>query len=309
MFGIIIINMRYLALIILCFNCFCGRCQAQSINEKDLIKQADSLYNNANYKRAASIYNMVFKANSRPVAFDLYKGASANAHINKNARAINYLELLVSQNHLKRYDSLLTDSNFLSLHKDKRWHNVSYLISTYKDDIEHRYGKTIKQELIEINSKRISQKRLLDSLVNSYGWRSVQAADERKLIATTDSANFLKVQTIINTYGYMGPQIIGTEANQVMFNIILNKDASIAKKYIPIVWQAYLKGNASANNYAALVDKVALRESNTQIYGTIMLRKDGRYYAPAVLDTVKVDSLRKQIGLPPFREYLKEFGN
>jgi len=301
--------MRYLAFTIICFSSFCNLCLAQGANEKHLIKKADSLYNNGDYKKAASIYNITFKANHQPGVFNLYKSASANAHINKPAKAIYYLELLVNQNHLKRYDSLLTDSNFLNLHNDKRWHNISYLIRTYKEDIEHIYGKTIKQELIDINSKRISQMRLLASLVNSYGWKSAQAAGERKLIATTDSINFLKVQTITNTYGYMGPQIIGAEANRVMFNIILNSDIINQKKYPPIIWQAYLKGNASANDYAALADKVALRESNTQIYGTIMLRKDGRYYAPAISDTVKIDSLRKQIGLPPFREYLKEFGN
>jgi len=73
-----------------------------------------------------------------------------------------------------------------------------------------------------------------------------------------------------------------------------------------ILWQALLKGNATADNYAALADKVSMQESHAQIYGSIIQRKGGRYYMPPILDTAKVDSLRKQIGLPPLQEYLIE---
>jgi len=78
-----------------------------------------------------------------------------------------------------------------------------------------------------------------------------------------------------------------------------------AKKYVAILWQALLKGNATPENYAALADKVSLQESHAQIYGSIIQRKGGTYYMPPILDTAKVDSLRKEIGLPPLQEYLK----
>jgi hypothetical protein len=171
--------------------------------------------------------------------------------------------------------------------------------------IENRYAAPIKNELLEINAQMTADRQNLYIVTAECGPRSKEAALGKRISHKNDSLVLLKVESIIHVYGYLGPKTIGYEANQTMFNVIYNMQLDSAKKYVAILWQALLKGNTTADNYAALADKVSMQESHAQIYGSIVQRKGGTYYMPPILDTVKVDSLRKQIGLPPLQEYLK----
>jgi len=303
--------MRHILFTIICFAGFYSKCLAQRINADEVAMEAkaDSLYYKGDYKNAALQYNYIFKLENRDsYSFDFYRSASANAHAGNASQAIYYLNLMVISNHLKNMNFLLTDANFLNIHNNRHWQKLTNAIKEHRTTLESTYGKAIKMELLEMNAQNVHQKKILDSLVFVYGHYSNQAKAERLLAKAIDSVNFVKIKSIIHVYGYLGPTIIGTEANQIMFNVIYNRSIDSAKKFIPIVWEAFLRGDAPADNYAALVDKVALRESNAQIYGTIVERKGASYYRPPILNNENVDSLRRKIGLPPLREYLKQFG-
>ena len=141
-----------------------------------------------------------------------------------------------------------------------------------------------------------------------FGRHSKQMAYQNRLTDVADSLNFLKIASIIHVYGYPGPDIIGTEANQVLFGIIYTSTIDTAKKFIPIIWQALQKGDATADNYAALADRVAMTELHGQIYGTIVIRKGMGYELPPVLNKDNVDHIREKIGLPPLKQYLQQYG-
>ena len=174
-----------------------------------------------------------------------------------------------------------------------------------QDGIENRYAASIRNELLELNAQMTADRQNLYIVTAECGPKSKEAALGRSISHRDDSLILLKVESIIHVYGYLGPKTIGYEANQTMFNVIYNMQLDSAKKYVAILWQALLKGNATPENYAALADKVSLQESHAQIYGSIIQRKGGTYYMPPILDTAKVDSLRKEIGLPPLQDYLK----
>ncbi len=172
-----------------------------------------------------------------------------------------------------------------------------------QEDIQSRYAGAIKGDLLEIEAQQKADEKNLYIVTIECGNYSTEAAVARRTRRRNDSIARLKVESIIHVYGYPGPKVIGERANQVLFNIIYNMDLQMAKKYVPILWQALKKGNTTPEDYAALADKVSMQESNAQIYGTIMQTKGGTLYMPPLINPGGVDSLRRLIGLPPLQGY------
>ena len=170
-----------------------------------------------------------------------------------------------------------------------------------QDKLQTRFAAAIKGDLLEIKAQQKADDKTLYIVTIECGNNAKEVALARRLNRRNDSIARLKVESIIHVYGYPGPKVISDEANQVMFSIIYNMAVPMAKKYVPILWQALKDGNTTPQDYAALADKVSMQESNGQIYGTIVQMKGGTLYMPPILNLAGVDSLRRQIGLPPLQ--------
>jgi len=171
-----------------------------------------------------------------------------------------------------------------------------------QDKLQSRFAGAIRNDLLEIKAQQKADSKNLYIVTIECGNNSKEVALARRLNHRNDSIARLKVESIIHVYGYPGPKVIGDEANEVMFNIIYNMALPMAKKYVPILWQALKDGNTTPEDYAALADKVSMQESNGQIYGTIVQVKGGTLHMPPILNPGGVDSLRRLIGLPPLEE-------
>lgn len=181
---------------------------------------------------------------------------------------------------------------------------VSFSVKCFaQEDIQSRYAGAIKGDLLEMEAQQKADEKNLFIVTVECGNYSTEAAMARHTSHRNDSIARLKVESIIHVYGYPGPKVIGERANKVLFNIIYNMNLQMAKKYVPILWQALKNGNTTPEDYAALADKVSMQESNAQIYGTIVQMKGGTLYMPPILNPGGVDSLRRLIGLPPLQEY------
>jgi len=170
-----------------------------------------------------------------------------------------------------------------------------------QEDIQHRFAAAIKDDLLEIEAQQKADDKNMYIVAVECGNNSKEVAMAKCYRHRNDSIARLKVESIIHTYGYPGPKVIGNDANQVLFNVIYNMDLAMAKKYVAILWQALKNGNTTPEDYAALADKISMQESNGQIYGTIVQMKGGTLHMPPILNPGGVDSLRQLIGLPPLQ--------
>lgn len=171
-----------------------------------------------------------------------------------------------------------------------------------QDELQTRFAAAIRNDLLEIKAQQKADSRNLYIVTIECGYNSKDVVIAKRINRRNDSIARLKVESIIHVYGYPGAKVIGDEANRVMFSIIYNMELQMAKKYVPILWQALKNGNTTPEDYAALADKVSMQESNGQIYGTITQTKGGTLYMPPILNPAGVDSLRRLIGLPPLQE-------
>lgn len=126
-----------------------------------------------------------------------------------------------------------------------------------------------------------------------------------KIITTTDSLNFSKIEKIIEKYGYPGKSLVGEPTNETAFYIIQHNPDKIPK-YYPMVENVAKKGELPFVLAAMMLDRKLANEGKEQIYGTqvygkrIINKKTGKeeffQYVVPIKDAKNVNKLRKEAG-------------
>jgi len=125
-----------------------------------------------------------------------------------------------------------------------------------------------------------------------------------------DSVNLVKVKAILDKHGWLGPDVIGNSGSLTLFLVIQHADKQTQEKYLPAMREAASNGKAAPANLALLEDRVALEEGKKQIYGSQIGRdeKTGKFYIRPIEDEINVDTRRAAVGLPPLKDYVKQWG-
>ncbi len=106
-----------------------------------------------------------------------------------------------------------------------------------------------------------------DSLALVYGVKKEDLNDYLwKLQGEIDSLNTVRVEEIINKYGYPGVSIVGKPTNEVAFYIV--QHSKVIDKYLPIVKEAAEKNELRFQLYAMMLDRSLMFQDKEQIYGT-----------------------------------------
>jgi hypothetical protein len=114
-------------------------------------------------------------------------------------------------------------------------------------------------------------------------------------VTKTDTVNSFKVESIIRSYGWPGADQVGKSGVEAICFLYQKLSFKDQKRYYPFLVDGFKNGLISAENFAALTDKIALRDKGKQIYGT-QVRADS-----SLLPVENKDSLnfrRTAIGLP-----------
>ena len=165
--------------------------------------------------------------------------------------------------------------------------------------------KMIHQMGIEDQKYRLQ----IDSVEKTFGIRSVQLKELSKTIQQKDSMHMSFVSSILDRYGWPGPEEIGQEACYDLFFIVLHFNDQTHKKYLGLIREAVKAGKLRSQELALLEDRVALADSGRQIYGS-QIRKDqstGEYYLAPLADPCEVDMKRKEMGMIPLSEFLQQY--
>ncbi|QHT65893.1 hypothetical protein GXP67_04025 [Rhodocytophaga rosea] len=179
------------------------------------------------------------------------------------------------------------------------------LLGTYSS-FGQNYGQ-LQSQLEEIHDKDQKYRR---TIPKEYGPNSKEIKELFKKIEVQDAANLSVVKHILDTYGWIGRDRIGSKANGALFLVIQHADLKTQEKYLPILRKAVKEGNAHPSELALLEDRVAIRQGKKQIYGS-QIGQDtltGKFYVLPLEDPDKVDIRRARMGLEPLNEYVKQWG-
>jgi hypothetical protein len=130
-----------------------------------------------------------------------------------------------------------------------------------------------------------------------------------------DSINLIQVEKIISENGWPTYSMVGEESASGAFLVIQHSDVNTQMKYLKHVYDAALKNEASKEWIALLMDRISVVKRGVQIFGTQLYQANDQdnfgkkifKYFP-IRDELHVDSLRKELGLIPLKEYYAKYG-
>jgi hypothetical protein len=277
----------------------------------DLVKKAESLYAEKQYKASAMEYsNAIHRNKGRGKLSDLYNAACSWAMANYPDSAFAYLRLCVAMNYVN-YEHISKDSDLNSIHTDSRW---ELLLNQVKENakenmakIEAKYNKPLRQELLEISKNDQEFRKKRNIVIKEQGIDAKAVDSLTKLMLAMDSVNLVRIVAFLNKYGWQSPDQVGRDASTTQFLVIQHADLQTQIKYLPMIRKAVSDGYEFPDNLALLEDRMALRQGKKQLYGTqlILDPETNKYIILPVEDPDNLNKRRKETGMAHLDAYLK----
>lgn len=282
---------------------FLSESKAQDKDYSVPLHVADSLFMAKKYKKAVSVYTTVRALNYGVLdTAHLYKAAASWVATGKRDSAFLYLEFLAGRG-FENEKQLSSDPLFARLHHDSQWETI--ISAVHQNRV--KLIPSVAMELSQMLKNYQAGFEQYQQLANRHGKNSKEAKSFKGQLLETDSINFIKVSSIVNTYGWRGKEYFGPDGPEALITTLLHANIANQKKYFSIIRVAALNGSLPAEGFAIIADNIALYENNTQIYGTHLKFSNGQYIAYALADETGVDARREQIGLCTLAVYLQNF--
>lgn len=273
--------------------------------------KGDSLYQLKKYTDAASQYAAAFQHNSwKGLATDRYNAACCWALAGNADSAFFQLERIVFKMSYSNLAHISSDSDLNSLHGTKRWDELIAAVKANKEKLEANYIWPLVHQLDSIYAEDQGGRQRAQAIEQKYGWKSPQMDSLWKDLQYKDSVNLIKVMKILDEYGWLGADKVGSTGNSTLFLVIQHSDLAVQVKYLPMMREAVANGNAAGSQLALLEDRVLLRQGKKQIYGSQIGRnqKTEKYYVQPLEDPDNVDKRRASMGLQPLASYVSNWG-
>jgi len=276
-----------------------------------LVTQAFGLYEIKEYKASAEKYAEAFVAlGGKAYPGDRYNAACSWALAGKPDSAFVQLFKITGAAKYSNLEHISSDTDLMSLHKDKRWKQVIREVSSNKEKEEAKYDKPLVAKLEAIYKDDQAYRMQIQGIQDKYGWKSPQMDSLWKIIEFKDSVNLVLVKEILDTKGWLGADVIGGQGNSTLFLVIQHADQKTQEHYLPMMREAVAKGNAQAASLALLEDRVALGQGKKQRYGSQigMFQESGENYVLPLEDPDNVEKLRAEVGLGKLQDYVSYWG-
>lgn len=276
----------------------------------DFVKIADSLYNAKDYRNSANKYAEAFKANGwKGFPSDRYNAACSWALAAVPDSAFFQLDRIATKLNYADYGHITTDTDLNSLHNDNRWKPLLEKIKQNKDKAEANLNKPLVATLDSIYIEDQQYRQQMDGIEKKYGWESKEMKNHWKIIHEKDSINLIKVKYMLDTYGWLGADVVGGQGNSTLFLVIQHSDQATQEKYLPMMREAVKNGKAQGSSLALLEDRVALGQGKRQIYGSQIGRDPETqiHYVLPLEDPDNVDKRRADVGLGLLSEYVNHW--
>ena len=271
-------------------------------NSKQVIRQSIAFIENNEYSKFEKSYEKIWTEYLKE-NIPFYNNTVDAIEKKQYSKAFKNIDSLVYEDYF--LDDILTDKNFSKLHRQKEWEKIEKRIKTIKSN----YNNEVRSKLIKVRDKDQSIRLILLEVRKSNDSTLIMKVHNKMKLIDEESATI--VAKIIDEFGWLGSNKIGSEANQTLFLGIQHIDDLIVQnKYLPILKEAVKNGSAEPWHFAFLTDRILMNQGNKQVYGTqiIMSKKSENSYVVPLQNPDKVDELRKELGLEPLNDYLEEEG-
>lgn len=275
----------------------------------ELTSEARRFMEKKEYRKSGMAYSNAFKSNrGKATETDRYAAARSWALAGVKDSAFSELMKVAVLYEYVDYNQVAKDSVFSSLQSDQRWNFLVMVIQKNIGQSEMHMNKGLVFLLDSIY--RVDQESRLKavSVKNESGATSPEYKAVLKQMRFSDSCNLKAVFGLIETYGWLGKDVVGSVGSSTLFMVMQHADPATQEKYLPAMKNSLQKGKADPFDYALLTDRLALRQGRKQVYGTVLISLDGKkYYISEIEDPENIDKIRAGIGLNKMDEYLSNW--
>jgi len=139
--------------------------------------------------------------------------------------------------------------------------------------------------------------------------------DDNDMDQNIDEQNLITIVSLIEKCGMPTLNEVSQKQMNAIWLVIQHSDNAHRKKYFPHLKMAAENGDLNKANVALMEDRILLKDGKPQIYGSQLLATQFNAEGePQNLelynleDPEYVDKRRKEVGLGPLKEYLKQSG-
>lgn len=296
-------------LILLGFFIF-NSCKGQDPEKyNELIAEARNLSEAGEYENSAEKYSEAFAAVEDVDSISHhYEAARALALSGDKESAFEQLFVISGEGEYADLWQISSDKDLNSLRTDERWMTILQNVSKNKKAAEAELTEVASLlETVRYDDQKYRQE--MGGIQEKFGNDSEELRSHLKLMKEQDSINLVKVQKVLEEYGWLGWDLIGRNANAALFLVIQHADLETQERYLPMLREAVKRGDATPADLALLEDRVALRQGKKQIYGSQMAfdQETGEYYVSPLEDPDNVNERRAKVGLGPIEDYISNW--
>jgi len=266
---------------------------------------ADLLLKRGKIREAIVLYDSIYDLESSNRS-NTYNYACAYALSGNKDSAFKYLFIATESDSMVQ---ALNDPDFYYLINDDRWtifeNQMIIKIAakhqkyTNPELTKELWRMKIKDQAFYYHIKLADKQNGMDSPIIKALW---------ELKHLINDENLKRIEKIIDEIGWPKQSEVGSSASQTAFFIIQHANLETQKKYLPAMKEAANNKEASWSSLALLIDRIEMRKGRPQIYGSQISRdEEGKYKVFEILEPEYVNQRRKEVGLSPLEEYVKNW--
>lgn len=184
-----------------------------------------------------------------------------------------------------------------------------FSLNTWAQKLTSLERKKIVSELERSYDLDQSTRKKYNQCASEHGAYSATCKIHEKAMVLQDSINQEVVFNILDQYGWLPVKHISVKAGKAFFYVVQHAQLQAQSKYAGKIDSAFDRKEITPVEYAYFVDRLRSKQGRAQLYGTQAATDNlGNSYLYPVENWQLADSLRKKIGAPPLKEFLKTDG-
>ncbi len=271
------------------------------------IWKADSLYMFGEFAQSSAMFDKAFQTGQPVEGRHLYNAACVAALAGDKDVAFKRLFARMKKAPNWYADGISDDKDLFSLHDDARWKTFLDSLSARQERVERHYDKPLRKRLQEIGK---ADQDIRQEYIKARSAFNNQTKTDSLLreMQRIDSLTQAEICDILDKRGFVGREKVG-DACAVFWLVIQHAPVELERKYLPEFQKAAARGDVAPSQVAMMEDRINMFEGKPQKYGSQI--EEGAYGARVVytlLNPEKVDVWRKEVGLEPLADYLRNMG-
>ncbi len=136
------------------------------------------------------------------------------------------------------------------------------------------------------------------------GFNTQMAPEEIARIERLDTQHTARMKKIVAQHGWPGRSLVREDGAHAAWLLVQHASTDFMAHCLPLLERAAKTGEASAKDYAYLLDRVRMNQGRPQVYGTqFKSAPEGKLALHPIEDAEHVDERRRSVGLEPLAEY------